>query len=167
MSFTKNAENVPLKKMIAGNRCRALDSPSNPFRHPIKKTVQMQVGDQQHHRKQQDNGAEIDEVQRVRGPHCAKRHHQHGAYDGRARTVDLHSREFSERKDHVAAKKNRVGGEARDFAQGCGRKRQEPMIARGSATGNRAGNVARKAHSLLFFDYLWLPVRRGCYNTAQ
>src|ERR1700722_15868722 len=121
---------------------RRPDSCGDPFRHPVEKPVQVQVSDQQHHRKQQHNRAEIDEVQRVPWRHRAERHHQHRSDDGRAWTVDFHSRKFPERENHIAAEKNCVGGEARYFAQGCGRERQEPMITRDFATGNCATKMA-------------------------
>jgi len=100
------------------------DSRGNPFRNPVEKSIQVKVGHQQHHRKQQDNRSKIDEMKGIRGPDGPDGHHQNRSDDGCARPVNFHSRKFSDRKDQIAQQEYCIGGELREFAQRGGREAQ-------------------------------------------
>jgi hypothetical protein len=73
--------------------------------------VESQIGDDEHHGEQQDDGREVDGLQRLVRSDDSKRHHEDGADDGGPRTVDLHPRKLSECEDEIAASENGVGGQ--------------------------------------------------------
>jgi hypothetical protein len=75
---------------------------------PLEDAHQVQVPDDQHHRKQQHDGREVDKVQRLPRTHRAKRHHPHRANDRRARAVDLQPGEFPQGEYQVAGQKDDV-----------------------------------------------------------
>ena len=75
MSFTKNAESTPLVKITAGSRCRAPSRSIATSATASKKPNQVQVGDNQHHREQQDQCAVINEPRRIAWLHDSEGEH--------------------------------------------------------------------------------------------
>src|SRR5262245_20324659 len=83
---------------------------NSEIRDPLKEAAEMQVGNDQHHRQQQNDGVEIDCAQCFLGAHDAKRHHENGPNDGCSWTVDLQAWKLSQSEDEIAGKENNVGG---------------------------------------------------------
>jgi len=66
----------------------------------------MQVSHDEHHRKEQHNSSEMDEIQGVVWPHGTRGEHENGPDDGSARSIDLHSRKFPKRDYDLAGNEN-------------------------------------------------------------
>jgi hypothetical protein len=66
MSFTKKAEREPAGEDDGREQVLRLQAIDDPFRDPIEKSCDPQVGNDQHHREQQDDGGEVDGGQRRR-----------------------------------------------------------------------------------------------------
>ena len=78
-----------------GQKQARFQTPQNRFRVPFEESHQMEVADDQHHRKEQDDGSEVDEVQRLARSHDAECDHGNGANDGGTRAVNLRSGKFT------------------------------------------------------------------------
>ena len=72
-----------------------LETRHHEVRDPVKEPGQVEVRDDEHHREQEHDRAEVDVAQRVPGLHDAERHHQHRADDTRTGSVDLHPRKLA------------------------------------------------------------------------
>ncbi len=90
------------------------------FRDPIEETREAQIRDDQHHRKQQHDGREVDRRQRLARAHDAECHHEYGADDRRTGTIDLQARKLPESKNDVAAEEDQISGKDACVGQkGC------------------------------------------------
>ena len=68
---------------------RRLDAAQHQLRAPFEEANQVQAGHDQHHRKQQNDGREIDELKRLIGRNNAKCNHGHRTDNGRAWAIDF------------------------------------------------------------------------------
>ena len=84
-----------------------LEPAQHDFGIPLEESDQVQVADDQHHREQQDDGLEVDVLDRVGRSNDAKGDHSNGADDGRARSVDFEAGELARMRtsDRAAGEK--------------------------------------------------------------
>ena len=75
---------------------------------PIEESRQVQMRHHQHHREEQHNRAEMDEVQGIVYPYRARHEHQYRPDDRCARTINLHSGKFSQGEYDVTCNENRI-----------------------------------------------------------
>ena len=81
----------------------------------------MQVGNDQHHREQQDDGGEIDEPERFVGRHDPERDHGDRAYNGRTRAVNLQPGKFPHCEYEITGQENEVSSKNPPFRKGSHR----------------------------------------------
>ena len=75
---------------------------------PLEEANQLQVSDDQHHRKQQNNGAEINELHCLPRWHNPEGHYSYSADDRSAGAVNLEAGKFPDGKNDVAGQENGV-----------------------------------------------------------
>ena len=68
----------------------------------------MQVSDDQHHREQQHQCAEVNEAQGFRGVHNAEGDHKYGADNRHTWSIDLHSGKLTYGKNEIAYEENAI-----------------------------------------------------------
>ena len=81
-----------------------------PFGDPVEEPDDAKIRDDQHHRKQQHDGGEVDRGQRFLRADDTEGDHQDGADDRRSWTVDFRPGELAQREYEVAAKEDQVPG---------------------------------------------------------
>jgi len=72
----------------------------------LEEARQMQAGNNQHHGEEQDQGCEVDALQRLSWREHAEHEHERGADNRHRRPVDLGSRQMPEGEDKVACEKD-------------------------------------------------------------
>jgi hypothetical protein len=98
-------------KHHGGQQVRGLQAAQNKLHAPFEEPHQVKIAHNQHHRKQQDDGGKVNEMQCFAGRDDPEGHHGDRADNRRARTVNLEPRELPQRKYKVAGNKNNVGGD--------------------------------------------------------
>jgi hypothetical protein len=113
------------KKPAGENHCRQQLMRLEPLEHrlciPLEETDQVQVPDDQHHRKKQHDRLEIGVTECVPGPHDAKGGHAYCTNDRRPSAVDLQPGKLAQGKHHVAGEENEVGRQHAEVRQRGGR----------------------------------------------
>ena len=102
-----------------------------PLGDPLEESCDADIGDDQHHREEEDDRGKVDRLERLLWPDDAKGDHEDGADDRCARSIDLHPGKLPEREHEVAAKEDQVGGESPGVRQQCGvdgRHRVRPVL---------------------------------------
>jgi hypothetical protein len=77
---------------------------------PLKKAGEMQAAHDQHHRKQQNDGWEIDVVQRLACRDETKSNHADGADDGRSGSINFQAGEFPDCENEIAGAEHDISG---------------------------------------------------------
>ncbi len=108
------------------------------FADPFKEAHQVQVADNEHHGEQQDNGSEVDEVQRLARAHDAGGNHGDGADDRRSRAVDLQPGKLAQGENQIAGEEDAIGRQQACVGEGIGGKMRHPRLSRIAGCG-RAG----------------------------
>ena len=96
-----------------------------------KNPTMRRLRDDQHHRKQQHDGGEVDRGQRFLRADDPEGDHQDGADDRRSWTVDLHPGKLAQREYEVAAKEDQVPGKNARVGQQGGIERGHRGSRRG------------------------------------
>lgn len=99
------------------------------FRIPFKEADQVQIADNQHHGKKQDDRGKIDEVQSIGGACRAAGNHRYRANNRCTRPVDLETRKFADRENQVAAEKDDVSGDLLRIGKRCRRNQLHAVAA--------------------------------------
>jgi hypothetical protein len=80
----------------------------------MKESGEAQIGDEDHHAKQQGDGVEVDGAIRLLEAEAAARHHQAGTNQRRAGAVEAQPRQSAERDHDIGGGKDEGGGEHGD-----------------------------------------------------
>ena len=77
------------------------------------------MGNDQHHREQQDDGREIDCAQGVLGAHDAEGDHEHGADDRSAGPIDFQAGELPQREYAIASQEDEISSQNAGVGEDC------------------------------------------------
>ena len=112
MSFTKNADKIPLVKITTGNRKPGRTCAMKMSVIHWEKPGQMQSRYDDHHREEQYNRRVVDAAESLLRTEHFKDKHQGRANDGCGRAINPGSRKAANREHQVARKKDEVCGDA-------------------------------------------------------